>query len=82
MTMGPYSRLDRRMAYNDKDPRQARIPTYEARNAPGSPKAKRASEKAAITRRTRAQPISLAGPSGTPSSAPERDDRPQTQDRP
>lgn len=55
---------------------------FEARNTPGSPKAKRASEKAALTRRTRAQPISLAGPSGTPSPALERDDRPQTQDRP
>jgi hypothetical protein len=46
---------------------------YEARNTPGTPKAKRASEKAALTRRTRAQPISLAGPSGTSSSAPEQD---------
>ena len=61
---------------------RARSTTYEARNTPGSPKAKRASEKAAVTRRTRAQPISLAGPSGTPSSVLERDDRPQTQDRP
>lgn len=63
-------------------PHRPRAKLYEARNTPGSAKAKRASEKAALTRRTRAQPISLAGPSGMPSSAPDWDDRPQTQDRP